>query len=134
MDISEHIKLCRAIAETAHSGQTRRGGAAYINHPMRVAAQLDGVAACVAWLHDVLEDTCETVESLAAKGVIGCVVSSVVVLTKTQGTDYFDYLARVRNDGIARRVKIADMLDNLCDQPTAKQRDKYRAGILYLTL
>lgn len=128
----EHIDLCRSIAKRAHAGQHRRGGDPYINHPNRVAQSFDGMHACVAWLHDVIEDTDETADSLLASRVDSSVVEAVVLMTKQDGEDYWDYLTRVKRHPIALRVKIADMLDNLCDQPTAKQRDKYRDGILYL--
>ena len=135
MDIwTEQLELCRTIAENAHIGQVRRGGDSYIHHPCRVASQFNGVDACVAWLHDVIEDTDETAESLAARGVDDRVISGVVTLTKQYGQDYLDYLSIVRRHRIARRVKIADMLDNLCDNPTSKQRGKYRHGILWLAI
>ena len=42
----------REIAAAAHDGQTDKSGAAYIDHPRRVAARVEGdpAAEVVAWL------------------------------------------------------------------------------------
>ena len=42
------------------------------------------------------------------------------------------YLARVKENPIALKVKIADMLCNLADDPTPRQVEKYRKGMLFL--
>ena len=130
----QHAKLCYAIAKDAHAGQHRRGGELYINHPGRVARQFDAntIEASIAYLHDVIEDTDETAATLAANGVDDEVIARVELLTKRDGQGHWDYLTEVKKDQIARTVKIADMLDNLCDRPTEKQRDKYRDGIMWL--
>ena len=45
------------IAARAHAGQTDKGGAPYVLHPLRVMLQLrDPVAQIAAVLHDVVED------------------------------------------------------------------------------
>jgi len=131
------ILSARQIASRAHSGQQRRDGwTPYINHPVAVAAKLAGESSVViatALLHDVLEDTAETAESLRAAGIPESVVHAVEVLTKTDGVAYDDYLRGVRQNWIARKVKVADMLHNLSDTPTEKQIRKYARGLLILT-
>lgn len=60
-------------------------------------------------------------------------VHRVSLLTKDQsGLSYEEYLARVRANPIACRVKVADMLHNLSDSPTQKQILKYARGLLIL--
>jgi len=135
MNTIEHSDLCLKIATEAHEGQFRRGGEPYINHPIRVASSfVDGSAGrCVAHLHDVLEDCPEWTDSrLIELGVNSSVVNSVVLLTKRLRDNYHGYLSGLFNDHWAKRVKVADMLDNLTDDPTPNQVKKYKAGILYL--
>ncbi len=133
MDI---IELSKQVASRAHSGQHRRDGwTPYINHPAAVAAKLAGESAVViatAWLHDVLEDTAETPETLRAAGIPDSVIHAVEVLTKTEGVSCAEYLSSVRQNWIARKVKIADMLHNLSDVPTERQIIKYANGLLTL--
>ena len=52
-----------------HTGQTRRSGEDYITHPLRVALlaadmKLDDVAIAAGLLHDVVEDTLTTIDSV----------------------------------------------------------------------
>ena len=63
------IKKAYACAEKAHSGQVRISGEAYIIHPLNVAyiltgLHLDDETICAALLHDVVEDTCATLEEM----------------------------------------------------------------------
>lgn len=124
------------IAVMAHKGQFRRDGVTpYIEHPKAVveklASESDAVQAA-AWLHDVLEDTPVTTGELRGVGIIPEVIEAVELLTKRKGVGYTDYLAGVRGNEIARKVKIADMLHNLSDGPTERQIVKYAKGLLYL--
>ena len=124
------------IAVAAHKGQFRRDGVTpYIEHPKAVAEKLasesDAVRAA-AWLHDVLEDTPVTTDGLRDAGISSEVIEAVELLTKREGVGYTHYLARVRGNEIARKVKIADMLHNLSDGPTERQIVKYAKGLLYL--
>jgi len=124
------------IARRAHTGQFRRNGiTAYICHPERVADRLQDESPEViatAWLHDVLEDTPQTAESLRAGGIPESVITAVVTLTKKEGEAYGAYLARVKANPIARKVKVADMLDNLRGEPNPKQIKKYAIGLFGL--
>jgi (p)ppGpp synthase/HD superfamily hydrolase len=85
-----------------------------------------------AWLHDVLEDTAETVESLQQAGIPAAVIAAVDLVTKRDGVAYDAYLAKIRQHDVAREVKIADMLDNLSDSPVDAQIIKYARGLLVL--
>ena len=56
----------------AHRGQVRISGDAYIIHPLNVAyiltgLHLDDETICAALLHDVVEDTCATLEEMEAE-------------------------------------------------------------------
>lgn len=127
--------LAREVAEYAHKGQYRRDGITpYIEHPAKVALRVkeqgEEAIAC-AYLHDVIEDTTIT-EKMLRLTFPDSVVDAVVVMTKKKGVSYEAYLAGVKANPIARKVKIADMLANLADAPTDKQIVKYAKGLLYL--
>lgn len=130
------LKLCEKIARKAHEGQKRRDGSDYITHPERVAKMFSNneLLACLAWLHDVIEDTDETAQSLVNQGVSTVTVSAVVMLTKLPETmqTYEQYIKNIRSLGGVARVKVADMVDNLCDNPTDKQKAKYRKAMAIL--
>lgn len=124
-----------AIASAAHHGQFRRDGQTpYIEHPKAVVSRLTGdtTAQAVAWLHDVLEDTSETVESLREQGISEDILEAVQDLTKDKRASYEEYLNKLTRNPLAKKVKIADMLSNLADAPTERQIRKYAKALLFL--
>lgn len=130
------VQIAANIAALAHHGQFRHDGVTpYIIHPGRVASRLKSESAeiiATAWLHDVLEDTGLTRDELVERGVKPEVAHAVVCLTKMPGEPYENYLRVVKANPIARKVKIADMLDNLSDSPSERQIRKYAKGLLAL--
>ena len=130
------VQLAETLATEAHAGQFRRGGQVpYIDHPRAVVRRVgdDPDARVVAWLHDVIEDSDHTCETLLEGGIPSHLVDAVVTLTKTRETDYDSYLERIATSPLATKVKIADMLSNLADNPTKKQIRKYAKALLKLT-
>jgi len=129
-------ELAEKIARKAHAGQFRRDGITpYILHPAAVVSRLNGESPEVlatAWLHDVIEDTEETGQSLIDKGIPRSVAINVEMLSKKSGEDYARYMRKLRGWPDARKVKIADMLANLSDAPSEKQIVKYAKGLLIL--
>lgn len=130
------IQKCLSIAESAHKGQFRRdGNTPYIRHVYAVenkVAHLGPEYRCVAYLHDVLEDSDLTAQDLLVQGVPKNIVDAVELLTKQSDLTYKQYLYHIRFNELARRVKIADMVSNLADKPTDKQIAKYASGLQYL--
>ena len=122
------------LAEKSLECHYRRGGAPAIEHSIEVAQRVEGdtLAEAVALLHDVLEDTDLTGDDLIWDGVPIQVVFSVEVLTHPRWEPYKTYLERVKEDPIATKVKIADMLTNLSDDPSDRQIKKYAEGLLFL--
>jgi (p)ppGpp synthase/HD superfamily hydrolase len=105
-------------AAAAHAGQTDKAGLPYILHPLRMVLRAcDGVkhpdVAVVAALHDVVEDTSYSLETLRRFGFSDRVVSAVEALTRRKGESYEAYLTRVDQDGLTRIVKRLDIDDNL---------------------
>lgn len=100
------------IAYRAHHGQTDKGGIPYIFHPYHLAEQMtDEYTACVALLHDVVEDSDVTLEQLA-EIFPKEVVEAVALMTHNDDTPYLDYVARIASNPIAKAVKLADLLHN----------------------
>jgi len=123
------------IAKNAHSGTFRRDQITeYITHPLAVEKLLEkecDYIRMVALLHDVLEDTSVTEKDLAIDFPQE-VVDAVVLLTHKKDEAYEDYIKKVKENKIARKVKITDMLHNLSCNPTQKQINKYLKGLEFL--
>lgn len=130
------LKLCFA----AHKDQTDKSGLPYVFHPFHLAEQMpDELTTVVALLHDVVEDTPYTLEDLAKLGFPQKVLSTLARLTHDPSVPYLDYVAALKEDPIARQVKLADLrhnsdltrLDHVDDK--ARQRaEKYAAAIRLL--
>jgi (p)ppGpp synthase/HD superfamily hydrolase len=91
-------------------------------------------------LHDVIEDTEYTLEDLRKAGYSQKILRSLDYLTKRDGEEYDQFIKRVKRNPLARKVKIADIEDNLdlarIERP--KKRDfmrieKYRRALSELT-
>ena len=130
-----YVELAEKIAREAHEGQTRRDGVTpYIVHPEEVASRVDSPdLKVVAWLHDVIEDTPMTAEDLIDKGIKEDHVEAVILLTKKKGMSNIEYWEPMKGNPLARKVKVADMLTNLADDPTDHQKEKYAKGLEYLS-
>lgn len=103
-----------AFAVEAHRGQKDKVGDPYILHPLRMMTRVHGThARMAALLHDVVEDTGHSLEELRAKGVPEPVLAAVECLTKREGEAYEQFVDRVIGNPIARKVKIADLEDNM---------------------
>lgn len=129
------------IASRAHQGQKDKGGHPYIGHPMAVADMvLKPEEKVVALLHDVVEDTSVTLQELE-KEFPEEVVKAVDLLTKKKGADFSmgKYLKDIRENEIARQVKLADLKHNMdlsrITNPTRKdllRLERYKKSKDYL--
>ena len=104
-----------AIAAEAHAGQRDKAGAPYILHPLRVMlAVREPGDRIVAVLHDVVEDGPGwSLERLRQEGFSEEVLAAVERLTKREGESYEPSIERAGMEPIARRVKLADLQDNM---------------------
>ena len=103
-----------AVQAHAASGQEDKAGAPYILHPLRVMLRMATEAEMMAAvLHDVVEDTGWTLEGLRREGFAEEVVEAVDCLTKRGDETYDAFIGRLSRNEIARRVKLADLEDNL---------------------
>lgn len=129
-----------AIACLAHIDQADKGGNPYIEHVARVAGSFHcDVLKSVAYLHDVIEDTDVTAEDLMEWSITPNIVDAVIALTKTKNEPRKEYIKRVKNNPLARFVKLADLQDNLnisrILEPTKRDIERcnmYRLELAYL--
>ena len=130
-----------AIAKDAHKGQVDKAGVDYIQHPLFVASLVEGeLAKTVALLHDVVEDSDWTLEDLRKEGLPEEVVQAVGILTKKRNENYEEYILRVKQNPLARQVKLADLKHNSdlsrlanVTEIDRKRAEKYRQAIAFLT-
>ncbi len=107
------LERALAIAATAHEGQLDKGGSPYILHPIRVMLRVDTVEERIAAImHDVVEDSDVTLDSLRSEGFSDAVLNAIHALTKRPGEKYEDFIDRSAADPIAREVKLADLAEN----------------------
>lgn len=103
-----------ALALSAHRGQKDKAGAPYILHPLRVMLTLSSEEEQIAAvLHDVVEDSDHTIESLRQMGYDEETLVIVDCLTRREEEDYFDYVRRAGAHPTARQIKLADLQDNM---------------------
>ena len=101
------------IAYRAHHGQTDRSGVPYVFHPFHLAEQMETEETTVAaLLHDVAEDTELTLEDLREMGIPERVLEALALLTHDPAVPYLEYVARLKDNEIARAVKLADLKHN----------------------
>ncbi len=130
-----------SLATKAHRGRKDKAFAPYILHPLRVMLRMKTKdERIVALLHDVVEDTKYTLKDLGKAGYSQKILRSLDYLTKRDGEEYDQFIKRVKHNPLARKVKIADLKDNLdlkrIKKP--KQRDfmrieKYRRALKELS-
>jgi len=103
------------IALRAHAGATDKAGAPYVLHPLRMMLRMeDQTSMMVAVLHDVVEDGPGwTPDRLKEEGIPADVIEAVAHVTKHEGEDYETFVRRAAEHPVARRVKLADLEDNM---------------------
>jgi (p)ppGpp synthase/HD superfamily hydrolase len=124
------VNVAKELATKSHAGQFRRDGKTpYITHPATVASRMQSeVEQAVAWLHDALteEGGTLTTEELINSGLpFFDVVLNVCTLTHYKSEPYMKYIEHVAQYPIARKVKIQDILSNMADKPSDRQKEKY---------
>jgi len=103
-----------ALAVGAHRGQADKGGMPYILHPLSVMLRMrTETEMMVAVLHDVIEDTDYTMEALRQEGYPEEVLVPLDYVTRREGESYEAFTRRAAQNPVARRVKIADLEDNM---------------------
>ena len=103
-----------AVALKAHEGQKDKGDMPYILHPLRVMLKMEKETEMIAAvLHDILEDTDWTAEDLIKEGIAGKALEAIEAVTKKDKEPYDEYIERIKQSPIARKIKLADLEDNM---------------------
>ena len=135
------------IAFSAHVNQTDKAGLPYFHHPMHLAEQFnDEKLVATALLHDVVEDTQVTFDDLEKAEIPKDVIIALKLLTHDNHQDYNEYIKKIADNDIARKVKIADLQHNMDETrlrednsvspydaaKIEKRREKYRNAYAFL--
>lgn len=130
------LKLCFE----AHKEQVDKSGMPYVFHPFHLAEQMqDEVTTVVALLHDVVEDTDYTIADLSDMGFSREVTDALSLLTHDDEVPYMDYVALIKNNPVAKAVKIADLKHNsdttrldVVDEKMMQRVEKYKKALALL--
>ena len=130
------LKLCFK----AHKRQKDKSGMPYVFHPFHLAEQMvTEETTIVALLHDVVEDTRYTFRHLEKMGFEKPIIEALRLLTHNDGSKYMEYVAKIKNNPIAKAVKLADLRHNSdlsrldsVDNKAIERRQKYLEAIEYL--
>ncbi len=102
------------LAIIGHAGQEDKGQNSYIRHPLRVMEKMDTEDEMVcAVCHDLVEDTMVSLKDLEDLGFTQSQVKTIDALTKRNNETYSERIERVANSVVARKIKGADIRDNL---------------------
>ena len=130
------LKLC----SEAHKAQQDKSGIPYVFHPFHLAEQMkDEESTIAALLHDVVEDTPYTIDDLRDKGYDYRILEVISVMTHDESVPYMEYILKIKQNAIAKAVKLADLkhnsdltrLDTITEKDL-KRVEKYRAAIVIL--
>jgi len=153
-EMSCKIELALELACRIHRGQTDKAGKPYILHPLAVWHRVrfeDEETQIAALLHDALEDVakeappeereiarrvlCETIQKVFGDDVY----ATVLALTRLDDEVYFQYVKRAGANPRAKKIKKADLQENMSPERIAalseKERgivDRYRRAFSYL--
>ena len=137
MIYTPNTKKAMRLCYEAHQGQTDKSGIPYVLHPIHVAEQMtDEQTTIVALLHDVIEDTDYTLQDLEKMGFEQLVLDALALMTHKKGVPYLEYVAKLKDNPIARAVKLADLRHNsdlsrldTVDEKAKSRLEKYKAAI-----
>ena len=141
MITTDKIELAKQLSKHFHKGQKYGGHDYYEYHITGVVNTLELVAKevtedmiIVALLHDVLEDTSCTLETIY--NIFGDnVTTAVSILTKSERLSQADYIERIVRCKTPRIVKYADSLFNhqeCIKAGDAKRAEKYQRNLTEL--
>ena len=140
MIYTELTKMAMKLCFAAHKDQLDKSGLPYVFHPFHLAEQMtDELTTVTALLHDVVEDTPYALEDLRQMGFPEEVMEALRLLTHDDDTPYLDYVVRLKDNPIARAVKLADLRHNSdmtrldhVDDWALKRAEKYQKAIALL--
>lgn len=140
MIYTDLTKKALMLSFEAHKNQVDKSGMPYVYHPFHLAEQMEAEdEVIVALLHDVVEDTDYTLDEIRVMGFPEQVVKALALMTHDKSIPYMDYVAKIKNNPIAKAVKIADLKHNsdlsrldVVDEKARKRAEKYTCAIKLL--
>ena len=134
-------KKALQLSFEAHKNQVDKSGMPYVYHPFHLAEQMKTEeTVIVALLHDVVEDTDYTLDNIRAMGFPDSVVKALALMTHDKSVPYMDYVAKIKDNPIAKAVKLADLKHNsdltrleMVDEKALKRVEKYTEAIELLS-
>ncbi len=137
--LSKDVESARLLATHRHQGQVDKSGKPYILHPTRVAERMKTPEEkVVGWLHNIVEDTGFSL--LEIEQQFGPETAEVInAINRRDNEPCEKYLVRVKENRIARSVKISVLMDNSnlsrLDNVTLvdiKRQEKYNHALQFL--
>jgi len=133
-------KMALKLCFEAHKEQVDKSGMPYVFHPFHLAEQMETEeTTIVALLHDLVEDTNYTIDDLVNMGFDKNVTDAISLMTHADGVDYMDYVRMIKENPIAKAVKLADLKHNsdltrleAVHEKDIKRREKYLKAIALL--
>ena len=137
MIYSEMTKKALKLCFEAHKNQTDKSGIPYVFHPFHLAESMtDEYTTTVALLHDVVEDTDYTLRDLKEMGFPEKVTDALALLTHDKSVPYMEYVEKIKQNPVARIVKLADLTHNsdlsrldTVDEKSLKRVEKYKKAM-----
>ena len=124
------------LAVEAHRGRRDKLGRPYILHPLRLMSRLSTpVEQMAALLHDVIADSDLSIDDFRERGYEAEIIEALDRLNRRDDESFDAFMARISENAVARRVKIADLADNLdltnwseIGEPERERLVRYRRG------
>lgn len=114
IDLEDQLINAIELAAYYHKNQKDKGGNPYILHPLYVMTNVTGLKCKIAAiLHDLLEDTECTEDVLRMHEIDEDIIEAVKVLTRDKKDSYMNYIKKVNENHIARKVKLIDLKHNM---------------------
>lgn len=137
---TSETKKALKLSFEAHKNQVDKSGMPYVYHPFHLAEQMtDENTTVVALLHDVIEDTDYTISDLKTMGFSSNVIEAIKIMTHEDNVPYMEYVKAIRENEIARAVKLADLKHNsdltrldVIDEKALARKSKYEEAIRLL--
>ena len=130
MIYTEATRKAMRLCYEAHRDQTDKSGVPYVFHPIHLAEQMrDEDTTVTALLHDVVEDTAYTFDDLVKMGFSENVITALKLLTHDKSVPYMEYVAKIKENPVAKAVKLADLAHNSDLSRLNSVDDKVRSRI-----
>lgn len=133
-------KMALKLCFEAHKEQLDKSNMPYVFHPFHLAEQMETEeTTVVALLHDVVEDTEYTIEDLKNMGFSEEITDAIALMTHAPDVEYMDYVRAIKENPIAKAVKLADLRHNsdltrmdVVDERALRRNEKYARAIALL--